>query len=141
MNRVSHAIAKVVLMDENGNLLIIRRSDSDPRRPLEWDVPGGWVDDGEDYSPAAAREIKEETGFTVDIKNENLAYCITDMTAHGSAIWFYYVAQVKNFEPVLSSEHDQYKWVSQDEALATITYERMHNALEYIFTNKLKAGE
>ena len=44
-------------------ILLIRRADNG-----EWDVPGGYMDAGEDFSEACAREVYEETGLIVEVK-------------------------------------------------------------------------
>ena len=35
----------------------------------EWDIPGGKIDPGEIPIDAAARELRERTGYTIDAKN------------------------------------------------------------------------
>lgn len=57
--------ARVLLLDAGGRLLLLRARD--PSRPdLEfWVMPGGGLDEGEDFAQAAAREIWEETALDV----------------------------------------------------------------------------
>jgi 8-oxo-dGTP diphosphatase len=46
-------------------LLLIKRGQ--PPKPGEWSLPGGKQELGETLKEAAAREVKEETGLTVNI--------------------------------------------------------------------------
>ena len=52
----------VVVENDVGQLLMIRRSDND-----NWAVPGGAIDLGESMSQAGVRETFEETGITCEI--------------------------------------------------------------------------
>lgn len=52
----------VVVVDEDGALLLIRRSDNG-----NWALPGGAVDLGESVAQAAVRETLEETGIVCEI--------------------------------------------------------------------------
>jgi ADP-ribose pyrophosphatase YjhB (NUDIX family) len=49
----------VVVSNDKGDLLLIRRSDND-----NWAVPGGAIDLGESLAEAAVRETKERAGLT-----------------------------------------------------------------------------
>ena len=52
----------VAVADDEGRLLVIRRSDND-----NWALPGGAMDCGETIAQAAVRETKEETGIDCEI--------------------------------------------------------------------------
>ena len=52
----------VVVANEAGEILMIRRSDND-----NWAVPGGAIDLGESMVQAAVRETREETGIECEI--------------------------------------------------------------------------
>jgi len=52
----------VAVRDEAGRMLLIHKIDND-----SWALPGGAVDLGESVVAAAAREVVEETGVTVEL--------------------------------------------------------------------------
>jgi ADP-ribose pyrophosphatase YjhB (NUDIX family) len=52
----------VVVVNDTGEILLIRRSDND-----NWAVPGGAVDLGESVAQAAIRETLEESGITCEL--------------------------------------------------------------------------
>lgn len=52
----------VVVTNDAGKVLLIRRSDND-----NWAVPGGAVDLGESVADAAVRETREESGIDCEI--------------------------------------------------------------------------
>jgi ADP-ribose pyrophosphatase YjhB (NUDIX family) len=54
--------ANVVVSNNSGEILMIRRSDND-----NWALPGGAMDLGESMPEAAVRETLEETGVRVEI--------------------------------------------------------------------------
>jgi 8-oxo-dGTP diphosphatase len=59
-------IAVVLLVDRRGWLLMQERDEGAPRAANQWGMVGGHVEDGEDFEPAAYREVAEETGLTLD---------------------------------------------------------------------------
>ena len=54
--------AAVALFDAEGRILLLRRKDND-----KWTMPGGTMDFGESLGQCAVREVREETGFEIDI--------------------------------------------------------------------------
>jgi 8-oxo-dGTP pyrophosphatase MutT (NUDIX family) len=52
----------VLLVDPSGRILLQERDEHAPVSPDTWGMVGGHVEDGEDFEPAAYRELEEETG-------------------------------------------------------------------------------
>ena len=48
--------------DDDGAILLMQRADNG-----HWGLPGGHVDPGESVTEAAAREVREETGWQVEV--------------------------------------------------------------------------
>ena len=107
--------------------VIFRRSDRGIRLLLlraykNWDFPKGMVEPSEDALAAARREVEEETGLAEvdypfgDEFKETLPYS-------GNKVARYYLAETDAEKIVLPvspelgrPEHDEYRWVSFDEA-------------------------
>lgn len=53
----------VVPQLKTGEVLLLRRSGTDPWKPLHWNFPGGKIDPGEEVTQAAVRELAEEAGI------------------------------------------------------------------------------
>ena len=54
--------ASAVVTDEDGSVLMIRRTDNDL-----WTIPGGAMEPGEDIATCCRREVQEESGYEVQI--------------------------------------------------------------------------
>jgi ADP-ribose pyrophosphatase YjhB (NUDIX family) len=52
----------VVVANDQGEILLIRRTDND-----NWTLPGGAMDIGESIKDAAVREVKDKTGFDINV--------------------------------------------------------------------------
>lgn len=51
-------------------LVLVRRKNP----PLGWALPGGFVDEGEALHVACVREVREETGLSVDLSEQFFTY-------------------------------------------------------------------
>jgi 8-oxo-dGTP diphosphatase len=58
-------IAVVLLVDRRGWLLLQERDSGAPRAADQWGMVGGHVEQGEEFEPAAYRELAEETGLVL----------------------------------------------------------------------------
>ena len=56
-------LAVLLLVDRRGWVLLQERDEHAPRAANQWGMVGGHVEDGEDFEPAAYRELAEETGI------------------------------------------------------------------------------
>ena len=56
--------AYAVIVDDHGRLLLAHWNEG---RRAAWTMPGGGLEPGEDPESAARREVKEETGYRVEI--------------------------------------------------------------------------
>lgn len=119
-------VAKTVIVNDDGKLLALKRSETDDRRPLQWDLPGGWVEPGEDIKAGAVREALEEAGITIDPKTLELVY-----TAHAikkpkneelNVLWLFFVGKTSETEVTVSYEHVESAWMSLAEALQEFEY-------------------
>ena len=106
---------KIIILNDHGKLLAIRRSHTDPDA-FAWDLPGGLIEKGEDLKVSILREVEEEVAvrvsdltvldvFSASSKNNPYFICVG------------YVAKAADTDVVLSWEHDQFEWVSKEEFL------------------------
>jgi 8-oxo-dGTP diphosphatase len=135
--RKTRVLSEIVLLNDEGKTLVLRRSATDTRRPGQWDVPGGHVDAGEAYDVAAARELKEEAGISVEPASLRLLYTLTARREDINAVWLFFGAKVNGSAVSLSDEHSEYAWITVDDAIAMIDYELQKDALRYIRDNDL----
>lgn len=120
-------LQKAVVIDGEGNVLVLKRSDKKPgSRQGKWDLLGGsmGLDDLNNkdqlHEVAIAREAREEVGLEIE---EITPICVRSgkkITQSTGEILVYAVGfscKVKGIKPsvTLSEEHTEYKWVSPDE--------------------------
>ena len=65
---------RACVIQEGKVLLVKERSDN------KWTMPGGWADQNESPSEGIVREVKEESGFDIEIQS---LYAIKDRDRHG----------------------------------------------------------
>lgn len=58
-------VARVVVLDDHGRVLLVRGSDPIQPQRCCWLTVGGGVSDGEDLRAVAVRQLREETGLSV----------------------------------------------------------------------------
>lgn len=133
----THLVAKVLLVNDNHEVLVLRRSETDSRRPLEGDIAGGWVDEGEDITHAAVRETEEEVGIQIDKADLKLVYAHSEMRKDRNVCWLFFIGRTDNIDVKLSSEHDQFQWLNLEKAIEYIQYSLQQNFLLYVRDNNL----
>jgi 8-oxo-dGTP diphosphatase len=94
-------------------VLITKRTAEEKYGAGIWEIPGGKLEFGEDLVDALKREILEETGLKVDVKELLLAstYKTDD---HRQVVILNYVSNSITNTVKLSKEHSDYMWAGQN---------------------------
>ncbi len=66
---------ELFFIDEEGRILLTRRSDNRKHYPGVWTPPGGRSQKGESGEEACAREIREQLSVTADMQHARLLLC------------------------------------------------------------------
>lgn len=111
---------KALIKNDKGQYLFLRRSERmQAETEPHWDIPGGRIDPAERLEQALAREIAEETNLTLSgvpqlIAAQDILVPAKDL----HVVRLTYVANAHG-EIAVSDEHQEYAWMTQDEALAS----------------------
>jgi 8-oxo-dGTP pyrophosphatase MutT (NUDIX family) len=101
--------------------IVVRRADEYlvvhrvPEDGGYWHGIAGGVEAGETPAAAAARELFEETGFVAKPAPLDRSFTYDAASVHTFA-----VDVPEQWEPELNDEHDDYRWCSQDDAVALL---------------------
>lgn len=110
--------AKILIVDRNDHVLVLRRSSTHPWSALSPDLPGGIVEPDEELAHGAMREVMEETGLSIKLDQLVRLYEINDIKFHDAIInRIIYAVRLTDVKPkvTLSWEHDQFKWVKLED--------------------------
>lgn len=100
---------KMIVQDDRGNCLLLKRSMASKGNPGKWDFPGGKMDTGETFDQALLREVREETGLEATITGvAGTAY--SESPTH-RVIYLIMEGRAQPGDVLLSDEHEQYAWV------------------------------
>ncbi|OUJ68393.1 NUDIX hydrolase [Hymenobacter crusticola] len=86
-------------------VLLIRRENAPAQG--EWALPGGFVDQLEDFAVTAARKLRQETGVDVSYLEQVQAYALTDPTAGQrlASVAYYALLDVAHYAPAADRTH------------------------------------
>ena len=128
------------VVHRGGRVLLLRRRN--PPNRGRWALPGGLVELGETVQGAAVREIKEETGLTVEI--EGLLDVQTDLHVdRSSRIEYHYVlvdylAKSLSGRVRLNSESSNSGWFTHSQAGRLAMSDGTKAVLERFFKKRLR---
>jgi 8-oxo-dGTP diphosphatase len=116
-NSIKPAVA-VALFNAENRLLVVKRKDSG-----NWAIPSGTLELGEDLITCGRREIKEETGFDIEIvdligtyTNPKTVVAYTDGEVR-QEFTLLYEGKIVGGEMSIDEESTEIRWVGMDEIL------------------------
>ena len=120
-------VGGVAIVSE-GQILLVKRSESAGKYPNFWSVPMGGIEKGETFREGAARELKEET--MLDFNPQKLVYLGTIKDGKYNRLCKLYKAEMDGKpKPTLDHEHSEFGYYDKD-SLPHPIEERMKQVLE-----------
>jgi 8-oxo-dGTP pyrophosphatase MutT (NUDIX family) len=136
-----HRAAMMVLVDDRGRVLLLWRHRF-VQDKWGWELPGGLIDEGEEPSATAVRELEEETGYRAG----RVEHLVTFQPMVGMVDSEHFVFAgydpEKITEPVETAEVERMEWVPLAEVSALIESGGIWNSGSLVGLLKLlaKAG-
>lgn len=130
---ISILVYPVRRSDEDWEYMLLRRvANSNLGLEAFWQGVTGGLEEGEDLTQAAKRELAEETGFVPSsLEKPEYAYSFPiqdewkDMYSPevNEIVEHVFIAFIDSSKkPILSHEHDKWEWCSVDQALGKLKY-------------------
>ena len=126
-NKPPRKVGGVAIVSE-GQILLVKRSESAGKYPNFWSVPMGGIEKGETFREGAARELKEET--MLDFNPKDLVYLGIIKDGKYNRISKIFKAEMDGKpEPTLDHEHSDWGYYDKD-SLPRPFEDRMRQVLE-----------
>jgi len=109
INHVYGLAVRVLLTDQDGKILILKRSTDSKTNPGKWELPGGKVNQNESFDHALIREVYEETNLKIALEHVVGA---SEQNLHIiRAVHIIMSGKIIEGDLNLSNEHEGYAWV------------------------------
>ncbi len=105
--------AAALIMNEEDELLLLRRSPSVIRWPGKWGIAGGGLNAGESPASGLRRELREELGRDVRIRMLRGPETLKAIGGYGGCIHLWHALWVDG-NIRLSEEHTEWAWVGRE---------------------------
>jgi 8-oxo-dGTP pyrophosphatase MutT (NUDIX family) len=121
----------IVVIRPGPEFLVLLRS---PERHGYWNLVAGGIEEGEEPTAAARRELEEETGLAQPVRFESLALALGYVRPGGSRVSLHaFLAEAPaGWEPVLNEEHVDYRWCAVDDAGDLLEYPEPRSAVDFV---------
>ena len=110
-SRLGFLVCVVFVIERNGEVLLLKRSQTKDHAPGEWESGSGGIKAGETPQAAAVREAKEETGLDVEIVRVIDAFHFYRGVERRETIGITFHCRSRGGRVALSDEHDEAQWV------------------------------
>src|SRR4051794_26948901 len=128
----------VGVLNDRGELLLIRRTDND-----NWAMPGGAMDIGETIAEAGVRETREETGIDCAIERLVGVYTnprhVMEFPRDGEVrqeCYIVFAARPVGGTVAASSESSEVRWVAPDEVNQLQMHASMRQRIEHVLARR-----
>lgn len=128
---LNHNIAaKGLVINNEGEVLCLKRRPNDAHNPSTWDFPGGRLEEGESPFDGLKRECIEEIGQDIEIVHPvNIHHFTREDGQKITMVCFLCKQSDSEQEVKLSEEHTEYKWLGAAEA-RDIIHEGFHQDID-----------
>ena len=131
MTTIVPGVVEVYVIRPNAGdwrVLLLKRA-TDATRPGSWETVYGKIDNGEQPEHAAVRETLEETGLNVAALYNLTVTSFYLGASQSIQMCIAFVAFVSDESVVLGDEHQQFEWLTVDDAKERFTWPRSVQAL------------
>lgn len=110
----------ILFNNENRILIDNRKEEILDEANGKWEVPGGKIEFGETPEDAIKRELFEETGYNVNVK-QIIPYSNVSMWEYSDykqhTVIFFYICELENDEHIEIKDNriNTYKWITENE--------------------------
>ncbi|MFF4801409.1 NUDIX hydrolase [Streptomyces sp. NPDC001351] len=110
-------LAAAVVMDDEGRVLLVRRSETEKFLPGVWGVPCGKIDPEESARDGALRELKEETGLLGEVvRKVGESSFVSEYRGHEIKNWQEnFLVRPLSEEITLPRADQSYAWLARSE--------------------------
>jgi ADP-ribose pyrophosphatase YjhB (NUDIX family) len=127
-------IGQKIILEKDGKVLMCRGIGSN-----SWDIPGGRLNKNEDPKAGLMRELKEELGIEVVVKNPFYVCAVHDFKNQPPRYFVVFKGSMINPSDnlvVAQDELDEIRWVSEDEVDTLVTMEDWKKAVNLYFLQR-----
>lgn len=115
--------ANMVVISKDHKCLLLRRANYIRNFGGCWCFPGGAVDHDENYMDTAIRELKEETGITIDVSIKHKVKKFVTLDDQHNFFIIQLDENASDVEVKISKEHAAFMWVGSPQDFAKIKKE------------------
>lgn len=116
------------IIRKDGKILVVKRAAHDDHRPGAWETVGGGIDENETPKEALEREIMEEAGIRVAVKDPFNVFCFKKDDGE-IKIGITFVCDWIAGEVVLSEEHSEFEWIKAQEFAQLESVQSLHDEI------------
>jgi 2-hydroxy-3-keto-5-methylthiopentenyl-1-phosphate phosphatase len=121
--------------DKGPAFLLLKRT---PARGGFWQPVSGRMQDLEGLLQTACRELREETGIPDTVQVMDLAHSFVFYAGGKKYLVRSFALEVDCQEVALSSEHDEFRWTTYEEAMSLLALRGDKEALHKLYAERLK---